>query len=469
MLGYSEAELLSLNVQALLTATDTSPDTSPDPGVEAQQQAAACRQPTEGCYRHKQGHPVWVRVTLSQLCDDQGQPLYYSAQIHNINDRKLVELELQQVKAETEADYQAKSRRLAEQLAAMNHDLRTPLSAILGYGQLMARDAQTPQQQAQLEIINRNGEYLLQRINDLFSFSGLESEQEIADREDADDADDIDDADLPFPQPPVSLASVKEQRVLGLEPGQPSYRVLVVDDTDTNRKLMTHWLKLAGFEVQQADNGQMAVEQAIQFRPDLIWMDLRMPVMNGREATQQIREAANQASNSMNQAMGGAETTVQPWQPKIIALTAAAFEDERHQLLAVGFDDFLSKPCSESVFFGKIAQHLQLSYRYEAPASDLTSAPSQATRTNLQLEQLVTQPTMPAEPMVQSMVQPFASMPADWVAQLNYAARSANEKKIFELLEALPADCHELKASVTRLVQEFQLSQLIRLTQSAQP
>lgn len=302
-------------------------------------------------------------------------------------------------------------------LADLRHDLRTPLNAILGYGELLARDAQTPEQQAQAHIIYRNAESLLQMINDMLASTHPESGQVT-----------LKPADFDHP----ASRSVAQPRLPS--PGQPARRILVVDDTATNRMLMVHWLKLAGFELEQAENGQTAVERAIQFRPDLIWMDMRMPGMDGAEAMRQIRRAAEVINHPTNS-----------WQPKILALTAA-FDNERQQILAAGFDDFVTKPCSEALFFDKIAQHLDLHYRDAALLpSPLDSQPEQRS--------------------AQLNPQPFAMMPADWIARLNYAARSANEPVIFELLEALPADRPDLKDFVTQLLQEFQLSQLIRLTQ----
>ena len=84
------------------------------------------------------------------------------------------------------------------------------------------------------------------------------------------------------------------RRVIGLEPGQPAYRTLVVEDNPGNRALIVKLLRFAGFEVHEAVNGQEAIEQYEKRQPDLIWMDMRMPVMDGYEATRRIREREKQ-------------------------------------------------------------------------------------------------------------------------------------------------------------------------------
>jgi CheY-like chemotaxis protein len=79
------------------------------------------------------------------------------------------------------------------------------------------------------------------------------------------------------------------RRVVALAPNQPQYRILVVDDRDYNRQLLVKLLKPVGFEVQEASNGIEALEIWDSYSPHLIWMDMRMPVMDGYEATKRIK------------------------------------------------------------------------------------------------------------------------------------------------------------------------------------
>ncbi|MCP4579102.1 MAG: response regulator, partial [Deltaproteobacteria bacterium] len=137
--------------------------------------------------------------------------------------------------------------------------------------------------------------------------------------------------------------SVAERRVIGLEPGQP-YRILVVEDHLHGRKLLAQLLQSAGFEVKTAGNGEEAVHIRISWRPDLIWMDIAMPVMDGLEATRRIKAGEN-----------GPKTI-------IIALTAHAFENEREKILAAGCDDFVRKPFKEHEIFEAMCKHLGVKY-----------------------------------------------------------------------------------------------------------
>lgn len=116
-------------------------------------------------------------------------------------------------------------------------------------------------------------------------------------------------------------------------------RMLVTDDDATSRLLLTKFLGSLGFEIKQAKNGQEALEIWQQWHPDLIWMDIRMPIMDGCEATKRIRAADSQAN------------TV------IIALTASAFEEQRQMMLASGCHDFVRKPFKREELLEKIHQY----------------------------------------------------------------------------------------------------------------
>jgi len=136
------------------------------------------------------------------------------------------------------------------------------------------------------------------------------------------------------------------QLAIGLEPGQPTYRILVVEDKWANRQLLVRLLAPLGFEVQEATNGQEAIALWQDWHPHLIWMDMRMPVMDGYEATREIKARSGDRS------------------PVILALTANAFEEERLVALAIGCDDFIRKPCQEEVILEKMAEYLGVRYIY---------------------------------------------------------------------------------------------------------
>jgi len=142
---------------------------------------------------------------------------------------------------------------------------------------------------------------------------------------------------------PVGL---QRGQVVGLVPGQPCYRLLVAEDQAENRLLLHKLLEPLGFELRDAFNGLEALAQFEQWRPDLIWMDIRMPVMDGLEATRRIR-ASSTGSNV-----------------RIVALTAHALEEERLETLKAGCDDCVRKPYRESEIFDALSKHLHVRFHY---------------------------------------------------------------------------------------------------------
>jgi len=131
-----------------------------------------------------------------------------------------------------------------------------------------------------------------------------------------------------------------------LRPGQGECRVLVADDIEDNRELLVQILEPVGFKVRLATDGAQAVREFERWRPHLILMDLRMPVLDGHEAIRQIRAGD-----------GGRDV-------KIIAVTASVIEENREGVLAAGADDFMGKPFHEAKLFAKIHAHLGVEYLY---------------------------------------------------------------------------------------------------------
>jgi CheY-like chemotaxis protein len=107
---------------------------------------------------------------------------------------------------------------------------------------------------------------------------------------------------------------------------QAEGRVLLVEDNDANRDMLARRLRREGFEVITTVDGAQAVQLALQERPDIILMDMSLPVLDGIDATRKIK-----ASLSMRRV-------------PIIALTAHTLPAERERCLAAGCDDFQAKP-----------------------------------------------------------------------------------------------------------------------------
>lgn len=214
------------------------------------------------------------------------------------------------------------------------------------------------------------------------------------------------------------------KRVLQLTPQQPTYRILVVDDRAENRGFVEQLLTMVGFETQSAVNGADAIAQWRQWQPHLIFMDMRMPVMDGYEATRQIR------------AMESAQT-----RSKILALTASAFEEQRASILAAGCDDFLAKPFRESHLFEKLAEHLGVNYLYEED-NELPIDSSHEF------------------PLTGSML---ATMPPDWIAELHQASLAVDADRILQLVQQT-SDSH-LATGLTELVHKFCFDEIAELSQ----
>ncbi|MFM2064946.1 MAG: hypothetical protein RLZZ507_4617, partial [Cyanobacteriota bacterium] len=217
------------------------------------------------------------------------------------------------------------------------------------------------------------------------------------------------------------------KRVVGLEPGQTLYRILIVEDILENRLLLVKLLESVGFDVYAVENGLEAINVCREWQPHLIWMDIQMPVMNGYEATKQIR--------SMTQ---GKEVI-------IIALTASAFAEDKRAILQVGCDDIVAKPFEENVLFEKMAQYLDVRYLYA--------------ENNLQKKQL--KPDHKLSKLTASNLQ---VMPQDWIDHVHAAARVIDDAELYQLFAQIPPKHQQLAETLKNLVDNFQLETIINLT-----
>ena len=159
----------------------------------------------------------------------------------------------------------------------------------------------------------------------------------------------------------VMAETASVEQVIGLLSGQPHYRILIVEDQRENWLLLQRLLQAAAFPVRVAEDGGQAVEAFITWRPHFIWMDLRLPVLDGLEAARRIRKLE-----------GGRNV-------KIAAVTASAFASQREEVIAAGFDDFLRKPYRDREIFDCMARHLGVRYihgaRPQAAAPDPPETP----------------------------------------------------------------------------------------------
>ncbi|MEI7613367.1 MAG: ATP-binding protein [Betaproteobacteria bacterium] len=227
---------------------------------------------------------------------------------------------------------------------------------------------------------------------------------------------------LPLPEAEPLPLKPPAAQIIGLEDGQEGLRVLVVDDHADNRELVQQLLEATGFEVNTADNGQQAVELFQNWHPDLIWMGMRMPVLDGYQATRQIRGLP-----------GGDKV-------KIVALTASAFEDDREVILAAGCDEMVSKPLEEERLFSVMGELLGLRYRQsEATASETK---------NLALD--------------------LSALPPQMLGKLNAAAESLDLQVARQLVLEIQSSYPDLAAALDALVQEFRFDRIAELSRAVE-
>jgi len=221
-------------------------------------------------------------------------------------------------------------------------------------------------------------------------------------------------------------------KIVGLEPNQPKYRILVAEDKPTSRLLLVKLLTAIGFEVREAENGQQAVVIWESWEPHLIFMDMRMPVMNGYEATQKIRATLK------------GQATV------IVALTASAFEKDRKIVLGAGCDDFIRKPFQEQELLNKIAVHLGVKYLYEDKTTSRESS-------LVNCQELLNS---------SEISQQITIMPEEWIEQLRYAAAQCSDILVFTLIEQIPTESKTLSRALTELVDNFRFDRILELARN---
>jgi CheY-like chemotaxis protein len=232
---------------------------------------------------------------------------------------------------------------------------------------------------------------------------------------------------------PIGLAEAARAKVarpsrpvLGLESGQAPYRLLIVDDRETTRQLLIKLLDPLGFEIREAIHGQQAVEIWESWEPHLIWMDMRMPVMDGYEATRQIKATAK-----------GHKTV-------IVALTASAFEEDRETILSAGCDDIVRKPFRKEEIFAKLAQHLDVRYVYGDEPTRPDATPSTNARDVL----------IPVA---------LAMLPPRWLTELEQATIRADLDLILALVDQVREQHAPLADALTDMANDFDYKGILTL------
>lgn len=218
----------------------------------------------------------------------------------------------------------------------------------------------------------------------------------------------------------VKLSGNASGEVLGLAPGQPEYRILIVEDQKENQILLSQLMTAVGFSVKIADNGEQGVQIFQSWQPHLIWMDRRMPVMDGLEATRRIRQLP-----------GGKEV-------KIIAVTASALLEQRQEILDVGIDDFVLKPYRFHDIYDCLIKHLNVQYIYA----------------DAQAESSVPDLTLTAEALL--------VLPVELRAELQTVLQSLDSEKINAVIEQVATYDAELKVTLQHLADNFDYPAILK-------
>ena len=219
----------------------------------------------------------------------------------------------------------------------------------------------------------------------------------------------------------VDVESTSElAEVVGLRPGTHAPRVLVVDDNADSRDLLAKLLGRVGFDVVTASDGRGAVESFTRHAPGIVLMDISMPVMDGREATQIIRDLP-----------GGRDIP-------IVAVTASAFEEMKREILDSGLDDIIPKPIDEGELLEKLRILLDIEYEYQAPG-DRHDAPI-------------------ASPIAAGMT---VDIPTDLVGQMRDAVEGGFVIRLKELIDQIGDP--ELEQGLRELADNFEYEKLMQI------
>jgi len=208
--------------------------------------------------------------------------------------------------------------------------------------------------------------------------------------------------------------------VIGLAPTQKTWRILIADDNRENLLLLKSLLEVVGFFVLEAKNGKEALAAFKKESPDFVWMDMRMPIMDGYAAVRQIRQCS------------GGDTI------PIIAITASAFREQREEILAAGCDDMVFKPFQAHEIFEAMGRLLDIEYIY-APKSE--AAPARVRKVELTAAML-------------------ADLPDELLQELQETTLALNREAALEVIARIADQAPEVAAGLKELVDNYQMVEL---------
>ena len=213
--------------------------------------------------------------------------------------------------------------------------------------------------------------------------------------------------------------------VISLAPNETPRRILIVEDQMENRLLLRSILESVGFNVRESIHGADGVKLFEQWKPDLIWMDLRMPIMDGYEATKKIRQLP-----------GGKSV-------KIVALTAGALKEQIPKIYASGCDEIVYKPYQSHEIFDVMAQQLSIQYRYKKQNIGETSTEKKPN------------------------IIDFSFLDSKFVVTIRTAAQRLDQNQLVRLLEEIRSDHPDLHNGLMALINDFRYDTIIELCESS--
>ena len=205
--------------------------------------------------------------------------------------------------------------------------------------------------------------------------------------------------------------------------GDHQARVLIVDDKTENRLLLKKIIEPLGFIVREAENGNQAVEIWETWSPNIILMDMRMPVMDGYEATRRIKSTTK------------GQATV------IIAVTASALEEDRDVILSEGCDAYIRKPFRESEIFDEFEKHLGIKFLYDSTSKELPISSTAQRSLNIQAE--------------------LSHISTTQMKNLRHAVATGDITLINQLLDDISNQLPHLQEQLQELVERYEFDQLL--------
>jgi CheY-like chemotaxis protein len=211
---------------------------------------------------------------------------------------------------------------------------------------------------------------------------------------------------------------------MGLEPDQPAWKVLIVDDVQTNRDLLDELLSRVGFSTRTAAGAEEAITLHDTWGPDLVLMDLRMPGMGGLEAIRRLREDGSKAA--------------------IFSVTASSLAEAESEAHRAGVDAFVRKPYLEGELLATIGARLGVRYVYGAASPERPDGEGAAP---------------------QRLSQRLSGLPEALRDQLRQAAIEGRARRLAMLADQVEQHSSEASAEIRSLAHDFQYDKLIAALQ----